>query len=194
MPHAVESARIYLSFDDGPDPEWTPRVLDMLEEAGMQATFFMIGRQAQLAPGVVRRIAGAGHAVGNHTYSHRHPWLMGECAARAEVRDGASALSDLLGRPPHLYRPPHGRQRACMSEQARAQGERLVLWNLSAVDWGPLGTAGRIGRRLAHAQANDVVLMHDGRNRHNRPDELVQVLPAFLRALARRGLRSCGLP
>jgi len=194
MPHAVESARIYLSFDDGPDPEWTPRVLDLLEDVGMRATFFMIGRQAQLAPGLVRRVATAGHAVGNHTYSHRHPWSMRAGAARAEVRDGANALSDLLGRPPHLYRPPHGRQRFCMNDQARVQGERVVLWDLSAVDWGPWGTSGRIGRRLARAQANDVVLMHDGRNRHNRPDELVQALPVFLRALARRGLHSCGLP
>lgn len=194
MLHAIDSARIYLSFDDGPDREWTPRLLDLLEDAGMRATFFMIGRQAQRAPDLVRRIADGGHAIGNHTYSHRHPWLMRECAARAEVRDGANVLSDLLGRPPHLYRPPHGRQRACMNEQARAQGERLVLWNLSAVDWGPWGTAGRIGHRLARAQANDVVLMHDGRNRHNRPDELVQALPAFLRALARRSLHSCSLP
>ncbi|AMN45720.1 hypothetical protein ACG33_01080 [Steroidobacter denitrificans] len=193
MPYAVDFPRVYLSFDDGPDREWTPRILDMLEEVGMRATFFMIGRQAQRAPELVRRIAADGHAVGNHTYSHRHPWSMGECAARAEVRDGANALSELLGQPPRLYRPPYGRQRTCMSEQARTQGERLVLWNLSAVDWGPWGTAGRIRRRLAHVRENDVVLMHDGRNRHNRPDELGRMLPGFLRALAHRGLCSCSL-
>lgn len=185
---------VYLTFDDGPDSDWTPRVLDMLAEAGMHATFFAIGQQAQLAPELLRRIVGAGHGVGNHTYSHRHPWLMTEHAARAQVSDGAKALSDMLGTAPRLYRPPHGRDRACMSDEARLQGEHIVLWNLSAIDWGLLGTATRIERRLAQVRANDIVLMHDGRNRHNRPDQLVQVLPVFLQELKRRGLRSRCLP
>lgn len=194
MPHAADAARVYLSFDDGPDREWTPRILDMLDQADMRATFFLIGRQAQQAPRLVRRIAAAGHAIGNHTYSHRHPWSMRECTARAQVRDGSRILSDLLGQPPRLYRPPYGRRRACMTEQAQMQGERLVLWNASAVDWGPWGAAERIRRRLACVPASAIVLMHDGRNRHNRPDELVQVLPIVLQALVRRGLRSCALP
>jgi peptidoglycan-N-acetylglucosamine deacetylase len=186
--------RIYLTFDDGPDSDWTPQILDLLAEAGMQASFFAIGQQAQLAPDLIRRIAAAGHAIGNHTYSHRHPWLMGERAARAEVSDGARALSDMLGHSPRLYRPPHGRHRTCMSEEAHQQGEHIVMWNLSAIDWGLFGTAERIERRLAQVRANDVVLMHDGRNRHNRPDQLLQVLPVYLRELARRGLRSHCLP
>lgn len=185
---------IYLTFDDGPDRQWTPQVLDVLAAASMQATFFAIGQQAQLAPDLIRRIAAAGHAIGNHTYSHRHPWLMGEQAARAQVRDGAKALSDMLGSAPRLYRPPHGRNRACMSDEAGQQGEHIVMWNLSAIDWGLLGTVVGIERRLAQARANDVVLMHDGRNRHNRPDQLLQVLPVFLRELTRRGLRSRCLP
>lgn len=186
--------RIYLTFDDGPDSDWTPQILDLLAEAGMQATFFAIGQQAQLAPDLIRRVAAAGHAIGNHTYSHRHPWLMSERTARAEVSDGAKALSDMLGSAPRLYRPPHGRHRACMSDEAQQQGEHIVMWNLSAIDWGLLGTAERIERRLARVRANDVVLMHDGRNRHNRPDQLLQVLPIHLSELARRGLRSHCLP
>lgn len=186
--------RIYLTFDDGPDRDWTPRVLDLLEESGMRATFFAIAEQAQLAPDLVRRIVDEGHAIGNHTYSHRHPWLMSARAARAEVRDGAEALGDMLGHAPRLYRPPHGRRRACMADEARRQGEHIVLWNLSALDWGLLGSAARIERRLSQAKANDIVLMHDGRNRRNRPDQLLQVLPAFLLELSRRGLRSYCLP
>jgi peptidoglycan/xylan/chitin deacetylase (PgdA/CDA1 family) len=186
--------RVYLTFDDGPDREWTAQILDLLAGAGMRATFFAIGRQAQLAPDLVRRIVESGHAIGNHTYSHRHPWLMTARAARAEVRDGAAALGDMIGHAPRLYRPPHGRQRTCMSDEAQQQGEHIVLWTLSAVDWGLLGTAGRIEKRLSQVQANDVVLMHDGRNRHNRPDQLLQVLPVFLLELARRGLRSDCLP
>ena len=143
-----ESPVLYLTFDDGPDPEWTPRVLDLLEEAGMRATFFAIGEQALRSASLMRRIVAAGHEVGNHTFSHRHPWMMSAKHARTQVSDGARALSDVLGQAPRYYRPPHGRSRPCMSDEARAQGEQIVMWTLSAIDWGWLGTAPRIARRL----------------------------------------------
>ena len=115
-------------------------------------------------------------------------------AARAEVRDGATALGDMLGFVPRLFRPPHGRHRECMSDEARRQGASIVMWNLSAVDWGMFGTARRIEQRLQRIKADDIVLMHDGRNGHNRPDQLVAALPHFLQELKRRGLRSHCLP
>lgn len=186
--------RVYLTFDDGPDPEWTPRVLDALEKAGVQATFFAIGQQAQRLPDLMRRVHDAGHAVGNHTFSHRHPWLMSQRTARAQVRDGAKALGDVLGVEPRFYRPPHGRERACMSDEAHRCGEQVVLWNVSAIDWGPLGTADSIEKRLDAVKGGDIVLMHDGQNKHNRPDQLLQILPLFLRKLSDRGLRAALLP
>jgi peptidoglycan-N-acetylglucosamine deacetylase len=186
----VSAQHVYLTFDDGPDPRSTPQILDLLAQAQMHATFFAIGEFAQREPALMRSVAAAGHAVGNHTLSHRHPWLMGSRAARAQVRDGAKALSDVLGREPFLYRPPHGRARPCMTDEARLRGERVVMWDRSAIDWGWLGTAPRIAERLARVRAGDIVLMHDGRNQHNRPDQLLQALPEFLRELTRRGLRS----
>lgn len=190
----VSSDRVYLTFDDGPDPEWTPRVLDVLADAGVKATFFAVGQQAQRSPDLMRRVHAAGHAIGNHTYSHRHPWFMLQRAARAQVRDGANALGDVLGVAPRLYRPPHGRQRACMSDEAQRCGERVVLWDVSAIDWGPMGSADNIEKRLAAVRGGDIVLMHDGRNQHNRPDQLLQILPLFLRKLSDRGLRTALLP
>jgi peptidoglycan-N-acetylglucosamine deacetylase len=190
----VSAQHVYLTFDDGPDPRWTPQILELLARAQMHATFFAIGACAQREPALTRSVAAAGHAVGNHTFSHRHPWLMKSRAARAQVRDGAKALSDVLGSAPLLYRPPHGRTRSCMTDEARLQGERMVMWDRSAIDWGWLGTAPRIAGRLARVRAGDIVLMHDGRNQHNRPDQLLQALPEFLRELTRRGLRSVACP
>ena len=186
--------RVYLTFDDGPDPEWTPRVLDALEKEGVKATFFAIGQQAQRLPDLMRRVHDAGHAVGNHTFSHRHPWFMSQRAARAQVRNGAKAISDVLGVQPGFYRPPHGRERACMSDEAHRCGEQVVLWNVSAIDWGPLGAAEGIEKRLDAVKGGDIVLMHDGQNKHNRPDQLLQILPLFLRKLSDRGLRPALLP
>jgi peptidoglycan/xylan/chitin deacetylase (PgdA/CDA1 family) len=190
----VSADRVYLTFDDGPDPEWTPRVLDALEQAKVKATFFAVGQQAQRLPDLVRRVHDAGHAVGNHTFSHRHPWFMSQQSARAQVRDGANAISDVLGVAPRFYRPPHGRQRACMSDEAQRCGEQIVLWDVSAVDWGPLGVVDSIEKRLNAVKGGDIVLMHDGQNKHNRPDQLLQILPLFLRKLADRGLHPALLP
>jgi peptidoglycan/xylan/chitin deacetylase (PgdA/CDA1 family) len=190
----VSADRVYLTFDDGPDPEWTPRVLDALEQAKVKATFFAVGQQAQRLPDLMRRVHDAGHAVGNHTFSHRHPWFMSPRAARAQVRDGANAISDVLGVAPQFYRPPHGRQRACMSDEAQRCGEQVVLWDVSAIDWGPLGVVDSIEKRLNAVKGGDIVLMHDGQNKHNRPDQLLQILPLFLRKLSDRGLHPALLP
>lgn len=187
---SVRGERVFLTFDDGPDPRWTPHILDALAEADVRATFFMIGIQALKLPALVRRIDAEGHATGNHTFSHRHPWLLSSEEARNEVRAGAKALEDILGSAPRFYRAPHGRHRACMDEEARLRGETIVDWDLSAIDWGPLGTAQRIALRLTRVESGNVVLMHDGRNRHNRPDELMRVLPTFLCELRGRGLRA----
>lgn len=183
------SGRIFLSFDDGPDPEWTPRILDVLAAAEVRATFFMIGCRARMAPALVRRIVAAGHEVGNHTLSHRHPWCLSRKAAEREVREGGAVLAELCGQAPRWFRPPHGRLRRCMIETAASEGQQLALWTVSAVDWGPLGNAARITQRLARVHADDIVLMHDGRNVHNRPDELLGSLPSFLAQLRRQALQ-----
>jgi peptidoglycan/xylan/chitin deacetylase (PgdA/CDA1 family) len=190
---ARSASHIYLTFDDGPDPEWTPRILDLLGEAHAQATFFVIGEQARRAASLVRRIVEEGHALGNHTLSHRHPWTMTSRAARAQVRDGAAAISEAAGAMPSLFRPPHGRRRPCMTDEARRLGERVVMWDVSAIDWGPMGAAARILERLGAVRGGQIILMHDGRNRHNRPDQLLQALPALLRRLRELRLSSAAL-
>lgn len=182
------SGALYLTFDDGPDAAWTPRVLDVLAAAQVRATFFVIGACAQRRPNLVRRAHAEGHEIGNHTFAHRHPWTMSVEAARRQVRDGAAAIEDVLGVAPRFYRAPHGRDRRCMTEEAQACGETSVGWDISAIDWGWLGRADGIACRLQRATAGNVVLMHDGANRHNHPEELLRVLPGFLEHLRRRDL------
>lgn len=188
------SGRCYLTFDDGPDPQWTPRVLDVLARAEVRATFFVIGRLAERSAPLLREIRAHGHVVGNHAFSHRHPWTLTRARARAEVRSGSDAISQALGERPQWFRPPHGRLGAYLVEAAREEGQRVALWSLSAIDWGPLATPERILSRLAGLQAGDIVLMHDGPLRHNRPDRTLEALPVVLAALARTGPEPAPLP
>ncbi len=181
---------VHLTFDDGPDPRWTPRVLEVLALHGATATFFMVGRQALAHPEVARAVAAAGHGLGNHSFSHCHPWRMREEHARREVQDGARALEDVCGRAVSWFRPPFGRARACMTSEATLCGQAQLLWDRSAIDWGPLGRSTWIARRLARVRPGEIVLMHDGAGRHNHPDQLLQVLPGLLRRLRDTGVRT----
>jgi len=191
---APDARCIYLTFDDGPDDDWTPRVLGALDRAGARATFFVIGRAARNSPALLRRVAAAGHEIGNHGYNHRHPWAISVADARAEVRDGADAIAQSTGAMPRLYRPAFGRLRRAMSDEAADRGQRLVLWTRSAIDWGAFGRARGVERRISAASAGDIVLMHDGRNRSNHPEVTVEVLPRVLHRFADRGLSVALLP
>jgi len=191
----VETAAsaVYLTFDDGPDEEWTPRILDVLAAAQARATFFAIGRQAERSAALLRRVQRAGHDIGNHGYEHRHPWTGSAAQARAEVRHGADAIAAAIGTMPRAYRPAFGRHRRAMFDEARRCGQHVVLWSLSAMDWGVFARKDRVARRLERMQAGDIVLLHDGRNRHNHPETVVDVLPSLLISLSRRGLVTASL-
>ena len=185
---------IHLTFDDGPDGTYTPRILDMLEAAGVKATFFMIGALAVKSPTLVHLIRARGHEVGNHTFSHRHPKLLTTRQARMEVADGAAAIADILGEQPRLFRPPHGARNPAMLEEAASLDETIVQWDLSAIDWGPMGFARAIARRLGRAGPGDVILMHDGGRGINRPGQLIKVLPDFLQRITESAMTMTLLP
>jgi peptidoglycan/xylan/chitin deacetylase (PgdA/CDA1 family) len=143
---------------------------------------------------LLRRALEEGHAIGNHGYGHEHPWTLSADRARAEVRRGGDAIAHATGVVPRTYRPAFGRHRGAMFAEALRCGQRVVLWQLSAMDWGPFGRARRIARRLERAQGGDIVLLHDGRNQRNRPDVVTDLLPELLLSLRGRGLVPAALP
>jgi len=184
----------YLTFDDGPHPEWTTRVLDALAQADAHATFFVLGRLASRFPSLLRRARALGHEIGNHSYEHRHPWTLTRSRACRDIRDGADAIAQATGEYPQWYRPPHGRLGAFVLEAAREHGQRVVLWSISAVDWGPFVAPRTILARLASLQGGDIALLHDGPLHHNHPERTLGALPTLLDRLRRAGLTSRSLP
>jgi peptidoglycan/xylan/chitin deacetylase (PgdA/CDA1 family) len=186
--------RCYLTFDDGPDPHWTPRALRALRLAGARATFFVIGSNVAPHAKLLREMHAAGHRIGNHGYSHRHPWTLNAERARREVRDGADAIAQVIGEAPTWFRPPHGRLGPYLAEAALDEGHLIALWSVSAVDWGPLASPRRIMSRLRGVAPGDIVLLHDGPLRLNHPEYTVRVLPALLSILARCGPAPAVLP
>jgi peptidoglycan/xylan/chitin deacetylase (PgdA/CDA1 family) len=161
-------AEIALTYDDGPNPLATPRLLEVLATHNVRATFFLIGRFVRECPTLVREIASAGHLIGNHTMSH--PWLPFHSGKRIlqELTDCNAALEDTLGAPVQYFRAPHGARRPFVLNTARSLGLTPVQWNIICGDWNPitaeliLDRAVRgVTRNRRHGLASNIVL-HDG--------------------------------
>lgn len=158
---APAEGAVALTFDDGPDPEHTPAILDELRRLGVVATFFLVGRNAQAHPQIVRRILDDGHAVGSHSYSHPEPWSVPLRTLVREYRAGRAAVERVARRPAPLFRPPKGYVDAAGAVAMLAAGLRPWVWTLDPKDWVPDVRAADIVGGLAHLRGGDVVLLHD---------------------------------
>ncbi|WP_086845578.1 polysaccharide deacetylase family protein [Amycolatopsis kentuckyensis] len=171
---------VALTFDDGPYPETTPALLAALD--GTRATFFLWGEHAEAHPSLVRAIAAAGHAIGNHTWTHPRLTTLSAVARGEEVRRTQDLLAELTGARPVLFRPPYGDTGPAVAETVAAQGLSEVLWSVDTRDWAGC-SADEIVAAAGDAQPGGVVLMHEGR------PATVEAVPRILAALAARGLR-----
>jgi len=179
---------VALTFDDGPHPVFTPKVLDILKRYQVRATFFLIGARVERYPDIARRIVAEGHEVGNHTYSHpkdlpKEGWE----EVRAELERGARAIERVTGVRPKLFRPPFGYINYRLHTLAQLKGYMVVFWTVSADHHDaptPKAMAERVFR-LVHPGA--IILMHDGRIPARWKD--VAALPLIIEGLRQRGYR-----
>jgi peptidoglycan/xylan/chitin deacetylase (PgdA/CDA1 family) len=185
-PAARSAGVVYLTFDDGPTPTWTPRVLDLLARYRARATFFVVGRSAATWPGLVRQAYAAGHGVGNHTWSHRRLTGLRGAALAAEVGATSAVIARATGARPSCLRPPYGTVDAASVYQARAYGLRLTLWDVDPYDWRRPGAGVIAGRVLSRVRSGDVVLLHDGGGDRS---QTVAALQQVLASLSARGFR-----
>jgi peptidoglycan/xylan/chitin deacetylase (PgdA/CDA1 family) len=157
-----------LTFDDGPNPAFTPRLLDVLASHDVRATFFLLGGHAQTEPELVRRIVAAGHLIGNHSWSHPNLALTSPRRVQDELAWTSETLEQIAGAPIRFFRPPFGARRPEVLRAARSLGMVPVMWNAMTTDWVGL-SADVIVKRLTHSidrlerrgwAAN--IVLHDG--------------------------------
>ena len=191
-----------LTFDDGPDPELTPRILEVLAEHGVQATFNVMGWNALRHPDLVRAVVAAGHELGNHTWTHQDLAFQSTLQTRRQLERGREAIERTAGVRPRFFRPPRGNLTGSAIEAAAELGYDVLLWSVTRGGAG-VGTPASVADHLARTVApGDVVALHDGIGRgifHPRgpgAHELrarrlveIQALPAALERVLSRGLR-----
>jgi peptidoglycan/xylan/chitin deacetylase (PgdA/CDA1 family) len=152
---------VALTFDDGPDPDHTPTVLDELGRLGIAATFFLVGDRAGRYPTIVRRIVDEGHAIGSHSRSHPDPWRVSLTTLVREYRHGRREVERAANRSVPLFRPPKGFVNGRGALAMLAARVRPWLWTLDPGDWEPGVAARDIVDHLGSLGGGDVVLLHD---------------------------------
>jgi peptidoglycan/xylan/chitin deacetylase (PgdA/CDA1 family) len=164
LPRTLPAAAggVALTFDDGPHPEGTPAVLEILARAHARATFFLVGEQVQRRPELAREIVAQGHLVALHGQRHRLQLRLGAADVAADLRAGAEAIAEATGATPRWHRPPYGIYSAAGLRAARALGMSPLLWSRWGKDWRKFTTPQRIANRAARdLHPGDVILLHD---------------------------------
>lgn len=196
-PAARARGEVALTFDDGPDPAITPRVLDLLEAHGVRATFFCVAQKAARHPELTREIARRGHAIENHSNAHEHTFAF--LLLRGLRRDLAAAqatLGTLTGRTPRFFRPPMGFRNPLLDPVLHETGLKLVSWTRRGYDTrrgDPALVAADLERGLA---AGDILMLHDGHaalTGEGKP-VVLEVLPRLIDSIRQKGLKPVTLP
>jgi peptidoglycan/xylan/chitin deacetylase (PgdA/CDA1 family) len=168
--HPVAGSKVvYFTFDDGPDPAWTPQILDILARNDAKATFFELGQMADRHPELHDAVLAAGHAIGSHSYSHPQLTKVSAAKRHREITGGPQSK---------CFRPPYGAENAQVKADIKAAGMRPVLWDVDSLDWTKPGPGAIVANVLKTVHPGSVVLMHDaGGNRSQTVTALERLLP-----------------
>ncbi len=178
----VDGPYIAMSFDDGPSPMLTPRLLDILKERGIKVTFFVIGENAARSPELVARAAAEGHEIGNHTWDHSSLTKISEVRVQEELNKTSDIIFKATGKKPVLLRPPYGAINPRLSRLIEQQdGMKVILWSVDPNDWKRPGSTVVSQRILAGAKPGAIILSHD-----IQPGT-IEAMPATLDALLAKG-------
>ncbi|WP_018753160.1 polysaccharide deacetylase family protein [Paenibacillus sanguinis] len=182
-----------LTFDDGPDPEYTPRLLDLLKRHDAKATFFVVGSHAEKYPEILQRIHEEGHLIGSHNYVHKTNWLMGPAEVKKQIQKTNAIIRQVTGIDSHYYRPPWGIVN--LFDFTNRNNTQIVLWSAMFGDWRQRVGANRLYKRMVKKlRGGEVFLLHDcgstlGAN-SKAPGEMLTALERVLKVADDRGLQS----
>jgi peptidoglycan/xylan/chitin deacetylase (PgdA/CDA1 family) len=180
----VADKYIAITFDDGPHPKNTPRLLDMLRSRNIKATFYMVGSNVDLYPQVVRRVVAEGHEIGNHSYTHRLLSKLSDTAVRDDLARCRDAIARAAGVQPRTLRPPYGGMLPRQREWVNAEfGYPIILWSVDPLDWKRPGAGAVCSRIVTRTTAGSIILAHD------LHAQTVDAMPATLDGLLQRGFK-----
>jgi len=160
--HVLSAEKVVaLTFDDGPSPDWTLKILDELKEAQVKATFFMLGAHVEKYPDVARRVASEGHEIGNHTYDHHVLIYYKTEELEREILDAQAAIYKVTGITTKYFRPPKAWLTASEKKAIKKMGYETILWSLNSKDWVTFHDKQITSYILRNIRPGDIILFHD---------------------------------
>ncbi len=193
---SADDRSVALTFDDGPNPEATPRILDALAERGAIATFFLLGRHVERWPALARRVADEGHIVGNHGWHHRKLHTQGPAGVRADLELGTDTIRAATGVAPAVFRAPHGFRSPWVNAIAASLGQRTIGWSLGVWDTALPGVDAIVNRTVRGTRPGSILLLHDGDGYNALGDrsQTAAAVPRIVATLAAKGFHLVGVP
>jgi len=177
---------VALTFDDGPDPRFTPEVLDILKQYHSKVTFFVVGKNARSYPDLIRQINREGHEIGNHTMTHPEVDTLTQDEILAEIQDCSKIITGLTGRPPIYFRPPKGITNHFTEKDAANLDMRQILWSVCIENMSAPTPEAMASRVLKKVKPGSIILLHDGRLDRSKT---VKALPLLLEGLKKQGYK-----
>jgi peptidoglycan-N-acetylglucosamine deacetylase len=193
---ARQAQQIAITIDDGPDPEVTPAVLDVLDEAGAKASFFCIGQSVEAHPELAREIVRRGHQIENHSYAHRHYFsLMGLGGLQKEISRAQAVIEGVTGRKPQYFRAPAGLRSPLLDPVLQRLDLILVSWTRRGFDTVSREPALVLIRLTQGLSSGDILLLHDGHSARaqNGRAVILEILPGLLQITTQLGLNAVRL-
>lgn len=189
-----QKREIALSFDDAPDPRFTPQILDTLKKMNVKATFFIVGNRAEKYPHLVSRIVREGHAIGNHSYNHANFNKLNDSEFRDQIIKTDNILQQLAGYRPVIVRPPYGNVTENQIKWLISQKKKVVNWNVDSLDWKNL-TAEQVETNiLADIRPGSIILQHAGGGKGEDLTGTVKAIPNVIKKLRGDGVRFVTIP
>jgi len=160
----TDKKHIVLTFDDGPSPVWTSQILDELKKENIKAMFFMIGYHVQKYPDIARRVAEAGHTIGNHGYAHSVMLYYTPAEIEEEIKYTEHVIHKYTGQTTKYFRPPKAWLRNTIKDKIEAMGYRTILWSLNSKDWVAFNHKSIVRYISKNIKNGDILLFHDSGN------------------------------
>lgn len=180
-----ESNSVYLTFDDGPDGEVTPRILDILESYNVKGNFFFLGENVKMYPEVVKRTFDGGHFIGNHSYSHPDLTTLSPEAIKDELEKTEEVISSITGKRTTAMRPPYGASNETVIKVIKESNSVSILWSIDTLDWSKREVSSILKNVTDNLRPGDIILMHSNGDKGVTAD----ALPSIIEAIKEKGYK-----
>ncbi|WAH37809.1 polysaccharide deacetylase family protein [Alicyclobacillus dauci] len=185
---------VSLTFDDGPDDVWTPRILSVLAQYSVKATFNCVGQRVHQNPQMLGRIANEGHILGNHSWDHPNFTKIPVSEIRSQIERTSEEIQRVVGVRPRYFRPPYGAMNQEVIEEVIKLGYKILYWDVDSLDWAGLSGPQAAANVLAHTRPGSIILMHFAGGRDQSLQDTVDALPYIILTLREEGYKFQTVP